>query len=279
MAPSWEDSAPSPKPISSIGMATMRASAPGSIPPTRMRMPAIISSKPQPDDSAGVGPRPDLGDSGSGQNQGHGQREDPDPGFQCAQFQHHRQEQRDGEEHAGLHQELGEEYAEAAGEGAGSGTVRDRSADRLPGCGQVRCPPHEHVEDKQPADEQPDNGESAQDRRRAGLGLHPAPLARTQHAKDHQAEPGDGQRGTRPDRARSWPAGRRSTLRRTSRMTMTITTSPTKTYRQDANVVTAPPISGPGGDRDRARGGDQPVGRRPPLGREVGRDQRRRWRA
>ncbi len=45
---------------------------------------------------------------------------------------------------------------------------------------------------------------------------------------------------------RTRPAGGASlTLRSAAKMTATITTSPTKTHRHDANVVTAPPMSGP----------------------------------
>ncbi|MHA7222025.1 hypothetical protein ACX80S_06845 [Arthrobacter sp. RHLT1-20] len=97
-------------------MATMPACAPGVQTRHEDEDADDYQHKPQPDDAAGVGMRPELRDSGGGQNQRHGKRKDAYPGLQRAQLQHHRQEQWDCKEHARLHEELSEKYAKPAGE-------------------------------------------------------------------------------------------------------------------------------------------------------------------
>ena len=80
----------------------------------------------------------------------------------------------------------------------------------------------------------------------SGFGPDPAPGARPQDAVDRQGEAHHRQHRADQSNGYALLRGRcRGSVRRKARMTTTITTSPTKTQRHEANVVTAPPISGP----------------------------------
>ena len=128
---------------------------------------------------------------------------------------------------------------------------------------------------KRPARTSHTPGESADPRRAVRLGLDPAPLARAQHAEHEQREAESRQHGADDVERRGRLSTGASAIRRVMRrIASTTTTSPAKTQRHEKYVVQKPADERADRDRDRARRGNESVGRGPPLGREVRRDER-----
>jgi hypothetical protein len=119
---------------------------------------------------------------------------DAHPGVDRRQPQRDRQEERDDEEDAGLHQVLEEEHDQPAGQ-----LRRARHADRderLPAAPRdPDLPPREEPQREQPAQQEPDHGRAAEPLLAARLRGHPAPLPGAQDAEHDQPEPERGQRG------------------------------------------------------------------------------------
>ena len=234
-------------PSAASGRPPRRRLAPGSIPATRNRMPTIMDARPNRTTRRGLASGRSLGIPAAASSSADGQRDQPDPGLERVEFEHDGQEQRDGEEHARLDGELGEEHARARRRVDGSAASAGRSAARRRVSAQMGFPPQEPVEHQETTQHQPHDRRQSRDRRarRAWRCTQPHSLERRtpntiMPEADHRQQP------IRPGRGAPCAGGNVvDASRSTTRMTRTITTSPAKTYRQDAKVVTAPPISGP----------------------------------
>ena len=272
-APSCEASAPMPRPTSSIGTNTTSGPASASSAARRTTVPASSDSSPKRTTRRGERCGRKRGMPIAAARSVSGEREKPHTGVDGRQAESDREEERHDEEEPRLHQVLEEEHRQAAGElpVAQHRRAHERLlAARLP----ARLPAEEEPDDEEPAEHEPDRRRQARPRGAVGLGLDPAPLARAEHAEDEQSEPE--RREHRADDVELRPLLDR-------RVRDPPREDEDRDHEHDLAGEDPPPREvgraeaadeRPDRDGDRAGRRDEPVRRRPPLGREVPGDER-----
>ena len=137
---------------------------------------------------------PDPGDTGGREQQRGRQWQQPDPGLQGRQPERHREEQGHDKEQPPLEEVLEEEDRQASPQLAV--VEHGRVDQRLGAPGDlVTLPGQEPVHHDPAGQDQPHRGGDPEQRGCPGLGLHPAPGTRAEHAENEQAQAGSGEHG------------------------------------------------------------------------------------
>ena len=245
-APSWEASAPTPSPASSIGTVTTSGPAPSSMAAASDTIPASRAARPHVTTRRGTGLRPQLRYADGRGQQGDRERQQPDAGLHGAEAERHRQEQRHGEEQPGLEQELEEEHGQPAGQLRVVEHRRRRPGARARPAALAPPTAKNSRTTTSPARTSHTVIERPARSGASGFGLHPAPLAGPEHAVHREAEAGGGQHHAdqvEPDAARGGGVldlpGQAPGSRRRSRPRRRTPAA------RSSTSCTAPPISGP----------------------------------
>ena len=223
-APNCDANAPTPNPISTIGTATTRP--PHRSSPPKQQGPGE-DRQPRTAPLAADRPGCESGDAHGRRQQGDRHGQDPDPGLQRRQTEHHGQEQRHREEHAGLNENWKKNIVRPP---VSCGFPQHlRAHQRLCAAPRAASPTAGRPTSTRGRRNQPDHRRDTNHSGRQAW-ANASPLARTQDTEDEHAQTGDRQH--RPDgiQLRGLLRRRITSLRAKTSITTTIATSPTNTH-------------------------------------------------